>query len=255
MGVAAGGGEAWVAPPARAYAYAPPASAAPPAAVIADPTIPPHLPAPIPNPSPDHTQVHLSAQQWQAIIKGRWDDSLSAKSKKFKFVQEHYMTEFHVDGDPFTYRTDAEGRVEVVYDAREQKSYNVTGTRKGLTRIPLTLNGEPTFAGTSHMYPVTGTQKNVVVIEMQGNRDSDFLRANKEAGLLDVVQAQGLENHKAPKGYTWHHRDDYKPCLPPHPPYGTSTMELVDIRAHRKTFVHLGSCDQVNKHVGKKLYK
>ena len=62
------------------------------------------------------------------------------------------------------------------------------------------------------MYPVTGKQKNVVVIEMQGNRDSDFLRANranKEAGLLSVVQAQGLENHKPPNGYTWDHQDDY----------------------------------------------
>jgi len=164
------------------------------------------------------------------------------------------MTEFTVEGDPFTYRVDDRGKVVAVYDAREQKSYNVTGTRKGLTRIPLTLNGEPTFAGTPHMYPVTGKQKNVVVIEMQGNRDSDFLRANKEAGLLSVVQAYGLENHKPPNGYTWHHRDDYKPFPPPHPPYGTCTMELIDEDAHADTFVHHGSCDQVNKHVGKKLY-
>ncbi|HLK96951.1 MAG TPA: type VI secretion system tube protein TssD, partial [Hymenobacter sp.] len=198
MGVEAGGGETWVAPPARAYAYVPPVPVAPPAVAVANPALPlpPHLPAPIPNPSPDHKQVHLSAQQWQDMIKDRWERNEASKKKKFTMLKEHRMTEFTVAGDPFTYRVDERGKVVAVYDALAQKSYNVTGTRKGVPGIPLTLSGEPTFAGTPHMYPVTGKQKNVVVIEMQGNRDGDFLRANREAGLLDVVQAQGLENHK-----------------------------------------------------------
>jgi hypothetical protein len=54
---------------------------------------------------------------------------------------------------------------------------------------------------------------------MVGNRDGDFLRANREAGLLNVVKAQGLANHKPPEGYTWHHRDDFKPNPNP-PPLG-----------------------------------
>lgn len=155
---------------------------------------------------------------------------------------------------PFTYRVNDRGKVVAVYDAATQKSYNVTGTRKGLTHIPLTLNGQPTYAGTPHMFPVTGNQKNVVQIEMAGNRDSDFLRANTAAGLLGVVQAQGRDNSQAPDGYTWHHRDDYQPFPPPHPPYGTCTMELVKNGAHKKTFVHFGSCDQVNKHLAQTIY-
>ncbi|UYZ61407.1 type VI secretion system tube protein TssD [Hymenobacter weizhouensis] len=255
MGRESGLGEEWTPPAAREYAYTGrPTAVAAPAAPLVNPDIPPHLPAPVPNPSPDHKQVHLSAQEWQDVIKGRWDRSKSAKNKKFKFLQEHHMTEFHVEGDPFTYRTDGEGKVVAVYDAREQKSYNVTGTRKGLTRIPLTLNGEPTFVGTPCMYPVTGNQKNVVVIQMQGSREADFLRANQEAGLLDIVKTQGLKNNQAPDGYTWHHRADYHPSPPPHPPYGTCTMELVDEDAHADTFVHFGSCDQVNKHVGQPIY-
>jgi len=221
---------------------------------LVDPAdIPPHLPAPQPNPSPDHAQVHLTPAEWQALIQGRWDESKSAENKKFTFLQQHRQTEFRVEGDPFTYRVDDQGKMTAVYDAQTQKCYNVTGTRKGLPGIPLTLNGQPTFAGTPHMYPVTGTQKNVVEIEMQGNRDSDFLQANTKAGLLSVVKAQGLKNNKPPKGYTWHHRDDFKPNPSP-PPLGTCTMELVKKKAHKDTFVHFGSCDQVNKHTGQTLY-
>lgn len=100
-----------------------------------------------------------------------------------------------------------------------------------------------------------GGQKNVVEIQMAGNRPGDFKRANEEAGLADLVKAQGLDPDEAPDGYTWHHRDDFKPKLPPNPPYGTCTMELVQVKAHRDTFVHYGSCDQCNKHNKQKLYK
>ena len=156
-----------------------------------------------------------------------------------------------MDGDPFTYRTDAKGKVVAVYDA--QKSYNITGTRKGFPGIPLTMNGEPTFVGTPHMYPPGPPHENVVVIDMVGNRDGDFLRANRKAKLLDVVKAQGLENHKPPEGYTWHHRDDFK-LNPTPPPLGTCTMELVDEVAHRRTFVHFGACDQCNKKLNRTIY-
>ncbi|UYZ63944.1 HNH endonuclease [Hymenobacter weizhouensis] len=247
MGRDASSGAEWVPPLAREYAYSGrPVSAAAPAAPPVNPDIPPHLPAPIPNPSPDHQQVHLSAQEWQELIKGRWD----RKNNK-KFLQDHRQAEFHVAGNPFTYRTDANGKVVAVYDA--QKSYNVTGTRKDAKGVPLTLNAEPTFAGTSYMYPATGNQKNIVVIKMAGSRKGDFRRANKAAGLTEVVKAQGLKADQPPKGYTWHHRDDFE-ANPNPPPYGTCTMELVKKEAHEDTFVHYGSCDQCNEYFGIKLY-
>lgn len=256
QGYERGTGAPFMLPVGKEYEYKPakPALVAAAQAVrgaVPNPDIPPHLPAPRPQPSPDHQQVHLTAQEWKDLIKGRWDRSASAKRKKFKFLQQHRQTEFHVDGDPFTYRTDADGKIVSVYDAH--KCYNVTGTRKGYAGIPLTLNSEPTFVGTPHMYPVTGNQKNVVVIDMAGHRSGDFRAANAAAGLTDVVKAQGLSPDDAPIGYTWHHRDDFQ-ANPNPPPYGTCTMELVNERAHEKTFVHFGACDQCNKHNNRKIY-
>ena len=211
--------------------------------------VPAHLPPPHPVPSPDHAQVHLTATEWQNLIKDRWDSSEKAKSKRFLRAQR--QTEFHVAGDPFTYRTDRTGKMVAVYDAH--RSYSVTGSKNGLLGIPLTLNGQPTYAGTPHLYPVTGSQQNVVEIEMAGSRTGDFKRANEAAGLLDVVAAQGRKPGQAPKGYTWHHRDDFQPHATP-PPYGTCTMELVKTGAHEDTFVHYGSCDQCNKHFNAAIY-
>jgi hypothetical protein len=62
-----------------------------------------------------------------------------------------------VTGDPFTYRVDDKGKVVAIYDA--QQSYNITGTRKSFPGIPLTLSGQPTFAGTPHLMPVISPQK------------------------------------------------------------------------------------------------
>jgi hypothetical protein len=196
--------------------------------------VPSHLPAPIPNPSPDHTQVYVSKTEWAAIIKGRWERNDASKKKKFTFLQEHHNTEFHVAGDPLTYRVDDKGKVVAVYDAATQQAFNVTGTRKGLQCIPLTMGGEPTYAGTKHMMPVGDGQKNVVQIKMAGSRPKDFQLANEAAGLADLVKAQGLKPHQAPLGYTWHHRDDFS-ANPNPPPYGSCTMELVEVKAHNKT--------------------
>jgi hypothetical protein len=212
--------------------------------------VPAHLPAPHPIPSPDHAQVHLTATEWQDLIKDRWDNSAKAKNKRFLKAQR--QTEFQVEGDPFTYRTDRAGKMVAVYDA--QRSYSITGSKNGLLGIPLTLNGQPTYAGTAHMFPVAEDQKNVVVIEMAGSRAGDFKRANEAAGLLDVVAGQGRKPEQAPKGYTWHHRDDFQPNSNP-PPYGSCTMELVKTGAHEDTFVHFGSCDQCNKHFTTRIYE
>jgi hypothetical protein len=224
---------------------------------LVDPTdVPPHRPAPPPNPV--YAQVHVSQAEWAAKIAGRWERNQESKNKKFTFLEQDRNTEFHVAGDPFTYRVGGDGKMEAVYDAQMNKSYNVTGTRKGFLRIPLTLkDGEPTYAGTEHMYPVTGNQRNVVQIKMTGSRDGDFKAANEEARLTDVVKAQNRRPERAPEGYTWHHRDDFIPIPDTEtpPPYGTCTMELVESKAHRGTLEHFGSCDQCNKHTGLTLYK
>jgi hypothetical protein len=62
-----------------------------------------------------------------------------------------------VEGDPFTYCTDRAGKMVAVYDA--QQSYSITGSKNGLLGIPLTLTGQPTYAGTAHMFPGAEDQK------------------------------------------------------------------------------------------------
>ena len=103
------------------------------------------------------------------------------------------------------------------------------------------------------MYPPGPPHKTVVVIDMGGSRKIDFKRANEAAGLDGLVKAQGLKSNQPPKGYTWHHRDDFIANDNP-PPYGTCTMELVRKDVHEDTFVHHGSCDQCNKHFGDLIY-
>ena len=215
------------------------------ASAVANSLIPRHLPPP--TASPDLQQVHLTTAEWQALTAGRWD----MRNNK-KFLKQHRNTEFQVADTGLTYRVDGTGKVVAVYDA--QKSYNVTGTRKGVPYVPLTLTGQPTFAGTPHMYPPGPPHKSLVVIDMVGNRPADFKLANEAAGLTAVLRAQSRDLTEAPEGYTWHHRDDFKPSTTP-PPVGTCTMELVTTDAHEATFVHKGSCDQYNKHVGTKQYK
>ena len=218
------------------------------AAASATPDVPLHLPAPQPQPSPDHRRVHLTQAEWQALTAGRWD-----RHNNKNFFKEHRNTEFYVQGSPFVYRSDSQGKIVAVYDA--QKSYNVTGTRKGVMGVPLTLNAEPTFAGTPYTYPPGPPHKVVVQIKMAGNRKGDFRLANKAAGLANLVKQQGRRSSEAPKGYTWHHRDDFAPYNGTPPPYGTCTMELVKIKAHEDTFVHYGSCDQCNTYYGANLYE
>ena len=215
------------------------------AAALGSLNVSPHLGPPVPVPSPDHQQLHLTAAEWQGLTAGRWD-----RRNNKKFFKKYRSTEFSVEGDPFTYRVDDKGKVVAVYDAL--KSYNVIGARKNMSGIPLTVSGQPTFAGTPHMMPVTGTQKNVVEITMGGNRAADFKAANEAAELTSLIASQGRKSNQAPKGYTWHHRHDFKSTPPP---YGSCTMELVKQRAHNRTFVHLGACDECNQALGRKQYK
>lgn len=103
---------------------------------------------------------------------------------------------------------------------------------KGFPGIGVTPNGGPTFEGTPYLYPVTGVQKNIVRITLQGSRYLDYKEANKLSGVK-VESGQS-----APDGYTWHHRDDYDPITK------EAMMELVQRDAHEATYSHKGSVKQ-----------
>jgi RHS repeat-associated protein len=92
------------------------------------------------------------------------------------------------------------------------------------------------FTGSPDLFPVTGNQKNIVTITMQGSRPRDFTQAFKEAGIK--------ASNPAVDDYTWHHVDDFDPKT------GKATMQLVKTSAHEATFPHGGSVSQYEKHFG-----
>ncbi|MEZ4775548.1 MAG: HNH endonuclease [Bacteroidia bacterium] len=75
------------------------------------------------------------------------------------------------------------------------------------TDVPFDVDGFPDFSG--NLYP---DGPNDVMITPTGDRDNDFSAANKEAGY-----------NFTPKGYTWHHYQDY------------GRMQLVESEIHNKT--------------------
>jgi hypothetical protein len=62
--------------------------------------VPPHLPAPQPNPAPDHAQVYVTAADWQALIKDRWERNDASKKKKFTFLADHGRPSFTLKAIP-----------------------------------------------------------------------------------------------------------------------------------------------------------
>ncbi|MEE5154844.1 RHS repeat-associated core domain-containing protein, partial [Pseudomonas alliivorans] len=93
------------------------------------------------------------------------------------------------------------------------------------------------FEGSKELFPVSGNQKNIVSIQMQGSRGRDFTEAYKQAGLKEAdVKAQGK--------FTWHHLDDFDPAT------GRTTMQLVTRSAHEASLPHTGSVAQFEKHFG-----
>ncbi|WP_256592174.1 HNH endonuclease [Pseudomonas sp. CC120222-01a] len=92
------------------------------------------------------------------------------------------------------------------------------------------------FTGSPDLFPVTGNQKNIVTITMQGSRPRDFTQAFKEAGIK--------ASNPAVDDYTWHHVDDFDPKT------GKTTMQHVKTSAHEATFPHGGSVSQYEKHFG-----
>ncbi len=57
------------------------------------------------------------------------------------------------------------------------------------------------FSGSPSLYPVTGSQRNIVEITLQGASGRDFTEAYKLAGINEADAGQ----------YTWHHLDDFDP--------------------------------------------
>ncbi|QCY13041.1 RHS repeat protein [Pseudomonas sp. MPC6] len=93
------------------------------------------------------------------------------------------------------------------------------------------------FEGSKELFPVSGNQKNIVSIQMQGSRGRDFTEAYRQAGLKEAdVKAQGK--------FTWHHLDDFDPAT------GKTTMQLVTRSAHEASLPHTGSVAQFEKHFG-----
>lgn len=94
------------------------------------------------------------------------------------------------------------------------------------------------FTGSVYLFPTTGNQKNIVEIILTGDRDADFTRAYKAAGMK--------KSHMKGKGYTWHHVHDFDSAT------GKSTMQLVTTAAHEATLPHKGSAGQFQDHFGVK---
>ncbi|WP_280653709.1 RHS repeat-associated core domain-containing protein [Flavobacterium chilense] len=87
------------------------------------------------------------------------------------------------------------------------------------------------FTGSPDLFPVTGNQKNIVEIVMTGDRDADFTRAYKEAGIS--------KSEMKGKGYTWHHVHDFDSTT------GKTTMQLVTTSPHEAK----GSASQFAEHL------
>ena len=91
------------------------------------------------------------------------------------------------------------------------------------------------FANSSALYPVKPGQQNIVNIEYTGARSLDFKAANQAANLP-----------RTPKGYTWHHLDDYNPAT------NRGTMQLVETPTHQANAPHSGGVKQFEQAAGKK---
>ncbi|MFK7749078.1 MAG: HNH endonuclease [Kordia sp.] len=79
------------------------------------------------------------------------------------------------------------------------------------------------FEGTKYLYKIKGKEKNIVKIKLTGSDVFDFKLANHLAGIK-----------RKPKGYTWHHLDDYDPVT------GICTMQLVETPIHVACIPHYG---------------
>lgn len=99
--------------------------------------------------------------------------------------------------------------------------------QKGIDGVTETANGGVSFEDSEAIFVGEDGKKGSVSIEATGNRSKDFEAANKQLGLPET-----------PKGYVWHHMDDYDVKT------NTITMQLVKDDAHNVTKPHAGGCAQ-----------
>lgn len=113
------------------------------------------------------------------------------------------------------------------------QDYNATrspyerGVEKGLTDITKTENNGVSFRDSEALYKTENGKKAIVSIEATGKRNKDFQLADQ------WLKEQGVDSR--PKGYTWHHVDDYNVKT------NKLTLELVLTDAHEKTYPHSGA--------------
>ncbi|MBY0349161.1 MAG: HNH endonuclease [Hydrotalea flava] len=119
--------------------------------------------------------------------------------------------------------------------------------------VPLSVNKlAPDFANSQYLYPIIGSQKNIVKIKMSGYRNStatikgDFELANIEAGFGGKTAPKFIDSYGNEVAYTWHHLDDFDPLT------GECTMQLVRSDAHTgvRGMTHSGSVAQYKAYNG-----
>jgi hypothetical protein len=104
---------------------------------------------------------------------------------------------------------------------------------RGFTGVQATPNGGLNYANSDALYPVKEGQRNIIEINYSGDYTTDFQAASLAA----------LGQKSTPKGYVWHHLDDYNPAT------NTGTMQLVKQEAHNGVS-HTGGCSQYKAATG-----
>lgn len=104
---------------------------------------------------------------------------------------------------------------------------------RGFNGVEATPNGGLNYANSDALYPVKPGQTNTIPIQYSGDYKTDFEAASLAA----------LGQKSTPKGYVWHHLDDYNPAT------NTGTMQLVKQEAHNGVS-HTGGCSQYKAATG-----
>lgn len=104
---------------------------------------------------------------------------------------------------------------------------------RGYTGVRSSPRGGLDYSNSNALYPVKEGQRNIVKIEYTGVYGDDFEKASQAA----------LGQKSTPKGYIWHHLDDYNPST------NTGTMQLVKQDAHTG-ISHIGGCSQYKEATG-----
>ena len=103
---------------------------------------------------------------------------------------------------------------------------------RGFTGVEPTKNGGLDYSASNALYSKDGVNP-IQTIEYTGNYHKDFEQASMAA----------LGQKSTPKGYVWHHLDDYNPAK------NTGTMQLVQQKAH-SGIPHVGGVSQYKAHTG-----